>query len=462
MARKVAHETAAPRPEVLAFLDAIKDDPEDDAARLVLADWLTEHGDEHDGARAHYLRLSCELQKLPTDAPRRATIDAELARLRKKHELAWLGPLAAAQSARCKFSLNDGGMLSLAGDAVSLAGKKCQAATQTEAFAWVDTLRITEGYAPVLKVLASPLLRKLNVLELRELKIDPGGAKRLAARPELSSLVGLDLEASNVKSEGIAALADSPAFVNLRWLNLKRASLTGKCMPALAAAPGLRRLQRLDLGSHNLGDSVRHLAGAEWLSALESLMLRCASVNDAGVVPVVSSHRAVNFKVLDLSGNPITDATLEALAASPHLTRLTDLNLSTNVGKYDGAGFRALTASPLFGRLRRLDVSSSTQGASLARLLADSPRWNGFDWLDLSCVPIGDEGAEALAAATRRGEIGQLDLVFCSIGDAGARAIAEAMRAGRIHRAKLINRETSGQAQRELSQAFGERIQIKF
>jgi uncharacterized protein (TIGR02996 family) len=461
--RKVVSTPPDPRPEVLAFLDAIKDDPDDDAARLVLADWLDEHGDEHDAARGRYLRLSCELRKLPEDDARRATIDDELGKLRKRHESAWLGPLAGVQSARCTVSVGAGGMLRLAGDAVSLNGKRCQAVTPTEAFAWVDTLKVTEGYAPVLKVLASPLLRKLNVLDLHELEIHPGGAKRLAARAELSSLVGLDLEASNVQADGVKALADSPAFTNLQWLNLKRASLSSKCLPALAASPGLRRLRSLDLGSHNLGDSVRHLAQAEWLAGLESLLLRCASVNDAGVVPIVASPRAANLKSLDLPGNPITDATLEAIAASPHLGRLTDLNLSTNVGKYREAGFQALTASPLFGRLRTLNVSSSTQGASLARLLADSPHWSGFERLDLSCVPIGDEGAEALAAAAQRGAIGQLDLGFCRIGDAGAAAIGEAMRAGRIQRASLaVNREISSQAQTELRREFGERIQFKF
>jgi uncharacterized protein (TIGR02996 family) len=34
-----------PRPEVLAFLEDIKEHPDDDTPRLVLADWLEDHGD---------------------------------------------------------------------------------------------------------------------------------------------------------------------------------------------------------------------------------------------------------------------------------------------------------------------------------------------------------------------------------------------------------------------------------
>ena len=46
-----------PRPELLALLRVCKDNLEEDAPRLVLADWLAEHGDEHDAARAELIRL---------------------------------------------------------------------------------------------------------------------------------------------------------------------------------------------------------------------------------------------------------------------------------------------------------------------------------------------------------------------------------------------------------------------
>ena len=43
-------------PEEQPFLDEIRANPHDDAARLVYADWLEERGD----VRAEYLRLECE------------------------------------------------------------------------------------------------------------------------------------------------------------------------------------------------------------------------------------------------------------------------------------------------------------------------------------------------------------------------------------------------------------------
>jgi uncharacterized protein (TIGR02996 family) len=53
-----------------AFLDAILATPNDDAPRLVFADWMEDHGGEHDRARADFIRVQCEAAKLAPDDPR--------------------------------------------------------------------------------------------------------------------------------------------------------------------------------------------------------------------------------------------------------------------------------------------------------------------------------------------------------------------------------------------------------
>ena len=54
-----------------AFLQAVCEHPEDDAPRLVFADWLEEHGDP---ARADFIRTQIELAKLSPDDPRRPAL----------------------------------------------------------------------------------------------------------------------------------------------------------------------------------------------------------------------------------------------------------------------------------------------------------------------------------------------------------------------------------------------------
>src|SRR5262249_25946532 len=79
--------------EVLAFLRRAKEHPEDDTPRLVLADWLEDHGDTD---RAAFIRLQCRLAE-ETVVPLLPEERSDL--VRRTRELldlwggAWLGPL---------------------------------------------------------------------------------------------------------------------------------------------------------------------------------------------------------------------------------------------------------------------------------------------------------------------------------------------------------------------------------
>jgi uncharacterized protein (TIGR02996 family) len=72
-----------------AFLQAILDAADDDAPRLVYADWLEEHGQPD---RAAFIRVQCELARLPEGDPRRPVLEAR-ERALLAHQDQWLGPL---------------------------------------------------------------------------------------------------------------------------------------------------------------------------------------------------------------------------------------------------------------------------------------------------------------------------------------------------------------------------------
>src|SRR5437016_2642828 len=63
-----------------AFLQAILEAHDDDAPRLVYADWLDDHGDEW---RAEFIRVQCEAARLPEGDPRRRELAA------RADELLW-------------------------------------------------------------------------------------------------------------------------------------------------------------------------------------------------------------------------------------------------------------------------------------------------------------------------------------------------------------------------------------
>lgn len=72
-----------------ALLQAILNDPDDDALRLVYADWLEEHGDP----RSEFIRVQLQLARLPrTDPAYRRLWERELELIRA-HKEEWFGAM---------------------------------------------------------------------------------------------------------------------------------------------------------------------------------------------------------------------------------------------------------------------------------------------------------------------------------------------------------------------------------
>ncbi len=74
-----------------AFQSAILAHPEDDALRLVYADWLEDQGGQADAARAEFIRVQSELCSLADHDPRRPALEDREHQLLAEHESRWLG-----------------------------------------------------------------------------------------------------------------------------------------------------------------------------------------------------------------------------------------------------------------------------------------------------------------------------------------------------------------------------------
>src|SRR5262245_58662180 len=161
----------SPRPEVLALLAAAKDAPEEDAPRLVLADWLEEHGDKHDQARAEYVRLECQAARVPEGNAERAALEARAGTLWSLHHAAWLGPLGELTDPRTRRGVSRGerGMLRLECQARNLIAKSKADLPVTEAYAWVDCLAFSGSASVVGKLADTGFLAHLSSLSSRDL-----------------------------------------------------------------------------------------------------------------------------------------------------------------------------------------------------------------------------------------------------------------------------------------------------
>jgi uncharacterized protein (TIGR02996 family) len=74
------------------FIAAIREEPNDDAPRLVCADWLEEQGDEAGVARAEFIRIQIERANLPPEDVRHSALQARELRLLKRFVPVWCGP----------------------------------------------------------------------------------------------------------------------------------------------------------------------------------------------------------------------------------------------------------------------------------------------------------------------------------------------------------------------------------
>src|SRR5262245_2518774 len=73
-----------------AILREICENPDDDAPRLVYADWLDEHGQPD---RAELIRVQCEEAPLAHDDPRAAKLEKRAMAILDEHSSEWVSKL---------------------------------------------------------------------------------------------------------------------------------------------------------------------------------------------------------------------------------------------------------------------------------------------------------------------------------------------------------------------------------
>jgi uncharacterized protein (TIGR02996 family) len=118
----------------LSLVQAVRAHPEDDAYRLVYADWLEDNGNP----RAALIRVQCELAALAASAPRRAELEARQRDLLAAHGTAWLGPF---HDRECRFVR---GMLEVGVPATQFPAEA--AALRLSPLVW--RVRATDRYLP--------------------------------------------------------------------------------------------------------------------------------------------------------------------------------------------------------------------------------------------------------------------------------------------------------------------------
>jgi uncharacterized protein (TIGR02996 family) len=355
-----------------AFLTDIAANVEDDAPRLVYADWLEENGDPE---RAAFIRGQCRLPKMGPCDPERFALQIEAEALLEKFGKQFPKPLA-------KITKN----------VEFRRGFPYRVVLQVEKFVAHHEALLAAGptlreYRPLRnavgwdKFLRCPALGRLTSLDIGFGKLGVERTVALAASPLIAGLASLNVSGSAMRRRGAAALADSSHLPKLRRLDLRGNDIRDEGVQALAASTTLPNLISLDISDNGMGPAGIAALGRSPLAArLQELAVK-EEKGDDGLARAFAGGDWSSLRKLSLSLPEISAEGLTALAACPSLSGLRELEADFSPERswrsWRLTNIAALFASPRFASLERLHLASSVGNGSL-RALADSPLLAGL------------------------------------------------------------------------------------
>jgi uncharacterized protein (TIGR02996 family) len=420
MGRKKPVPAPAPEPatQLAGLVQDCKDQPDEYGLRLILADWLDDHGEPE---RAELIRLSLQVSRPGEHPASQAVAHARLARLRRANDARWLGSYPTYErrttfrrgfieiESRIREYRTEHQLAELAALAPwtermtlhfgqqQLAGEFAEspaAGAFTSLSLWQTGLNRTTTQ----RVATSPCAPHLRELELHLREKPLNSALPLfAADSGLRGLRSLTMHGPLSQSE-VQALPLAPFAPGLRSLTLRYWGLKPWSVAPLVESERLAGLTALSISYNYCGpENVSLLAASPHLRGLRVLRLRNSADEDAGILPLATSPVLASVRILDLSTNNLSDTSVQALARSPHVAAVEELNLASNA--IGDAGLRALAESPHLPNLRRLILANNNIGEAGVTALARSSHRAALEVLDLDENPIGARGTAALLAS---------------------------------------------------------------
>jgi uncharacterized protein (TIGR02996 family) len=327
---------------------AVLANPEDDAPRLIYADWLDEHGQPE---RAEFIRVQCAMDRIPRETARWQSLDKRAEQIARDWRAAWTGPAKEmVYDAHLRRGFVDRVRLALDQFAKSAAELVRLEPVRVWEFSWVHNF----GPAPSLaKLAADPNLTLVRGLVAGYYNADEMLAT-LADSHHLSKLRSLLIAGRHVNAETVAGFVAAATALDelhaedyhylqirdvwrrgpkarLRRLSLVRSHVTDQSMAQLSAAPALARVEALCLDGNDFSDrGILALAQTDHVTELRELSLADVAIGDSGARILANAAAFRHLRVLNLTSCQIDSAGAQALADSPHLDRLECLCLDEN------------------------------------------------------------------------------------------------------------------------------------
>jgi uncharacterized protein (TIGR02996 family) len=433
-----------------SFLADCKANSENDAPRLILADWLEENADtEADRARGEFIRLQCRLAHEDEEEPDPESLQERVNTLAQQFKEEWLADFE--QNAEMHAYFMRGFPRVAAHHLEDLVSWSLTAPPLI--LAWVEGVHLmgddSDNPSPELwfsPALTSPLLDGVTELTLGDVDFDeackdrffawtglqhirhlsfecnsyPAGfIPRLLASPYLGTLLTLGVPGWDLGTGGFADLIRSPALAGLRDLDIAYNKISDAGLSLLASAPFHATLVDLVLDGNILDDRATEILAGTPLPALRHLSLRCCQIGPAGAAHLASAPWLSGLRYLRLVANNFGDG-LARLLAGP-LDQLRSLDLDARQAQ--DAFHALLSGCPPLPRLRKFWLAPSQLSPSFLALLLERWPFPALRHLSISSSPVGDEGARLLAGWPGIRQLRQLDLMNCQLTEVGIRAL---------------------------------------
>jgi uncharacterized protein (TIGR02996 family) len=325
-----------------AFVADVLEHPNDDAPRLILADWLEDRGGTGDADRAEFIRVQCRRASLQEGNAKEWTLRRRAEQLLQAHWDDWVRPLAQLvghshtehwligdyhPEALHKFRRGFLYVLDLP------ARRFLEHGGEILRWAPIQHARFFEAGAVASELAGCPHLRWLERIDFIDYFIHPidgAGMAALAESPYLGALRGLSLYRNNLGDAGAEALAAARWLSGVLNLELGENGLSARGAMALARATWFHPL-RLMLGANPIGDEgALALAASPVLSRLTTLWLDRCNLGATAARALAESPYLGNLRFLHLEGNDLGDAGAMALARAPWIRRIASLHVDQN------------------------------------------------------------------------------------------------------------------------------------
>ncbi len=459
-----------------AFLADIAAHPEDDALRLIFADWLDDNKGSGQGKEAKqarewvgYIRRQVEAARCPRTDPRYWELNHRLWAVKPPAAARALVPRDLRRSVRYDRGFPDGLDVSLRRFLAIAEGLPACPAP-------LYRLDLSQAGRQFPELVKRPELLRFRRLRLSSSKLPDARGVALAACSYLANLTSLEFAVYGPESIGKIALVTSPYLANLRELVMTWDSPGPDASRALAESPILAKLEKLTLYTLADSASAASLVQSPYLTHLRELTL-CGVDNDRWLQPLVDGSLPA-LTALDLPSLSSPASVLPAFLRSARFAALTRLNLGhaeVSPGVWlafpndpgpptltllysprNSASAAAFVRSSVLGRCLRLEMRYAALGASELRALALSPFARHLRNLTLSGSRDQDarltgEHLRTFVESPHLAGLISLELWGDYLTDEGLRALKQATFAGSLRRLALRGNSFSARALVELA-----------